>query len=116
MKQALIFHGTNGNPDKYWYQADTLYISALTAHLVVHFGQAIVHLPIVRQFLGDYTVLGLENADFNLAFNNVRGNNFEDGLQLAVAIRNGCTHFSTFDTDLVARYQDLPSIQVQRVI
>jgi predicted nucleic acid-binding protein len=93
--------------------ADELYISALTAHLVIHFGQAIVDLPVLRQFLADYTVLSLESTDFQWAFNNIRTNDFEDSLQLAVAIRNGCSSFSTFDQDLAKKYADLPSIRVQ---
>jgi predicted nucleic acid-binding protein len=92
---------------------DELQISALTAHLVVHFGQTIVALPVVRQFLADYTILGLESADFQWALTNIRGNDFEDALQLAIAIRNGCALFSTFDQALVSRYADLSSIRVQ---
>lgn len=90
-----------------------LYISALTAHLVVHFGQDIVDLPIVRQFLADYTILSLDSADFQWAFTNIRGSDFEDALQMAVAVRHGCTTFFTFDKDLVGKYSDLASIQVQ---
>jgi predicted nucleic acid-binding protein len=90
-----------------------LYMSVLTAHLIVQFGQAIVDLPILRQFLADYTILNLESPDFRWAFANVRGNDFEDGLQLAVAIRNGCTRFVTFDRDLAATYASLTSIQVE---
>lgn len=93
--------------------SDDLYISVLTAHLVTHFGQAIVELPILRKFLADYTVLALDATDFEWAFTNVRKYDFEDALQLAVAIRNGCNLFVTFDKALVARYKDLPMIKTQ---
>lgn len=96
-------------------QSGTLCISTLTAHLVVHFGQAIVGLPILRAFLADYTVLALEPADFEWAFANIRNKDFEDALQLAVAIRNGCGYFMTFDKALVADYKGLPAIQAKLI-
>ena len=90
----------------------SLNISALSAHLVMYFGQKKVTLPILRQFLGDYTILSLEAGDFEWAFANIRNNDFEDALQLAVAIRNGCTSFITFDKPLVEAYKSLTSISV----
>ena len=92
---------------------DNLYISALTAHLVVHFGKSIVALPVLREFLADYIVLSLENADFEWAFTNIRGGDFEDALQIAVAIRNGCSQLVSFDKNLATAYKDLPSIQTK---
>ena len=88
-------------------------ISALTAHLVVHFGQKIVELPILRKFLEDYEVLPLDNADFEWAFMNMRGNDFEDALQVAIAIRNGSSTFVTFDKQLVGNYKALSIIKTQ---
>lgn len=96
-------------------RSGNLYISALTAHLVVHFGKAIVELPVIRAFLSDYTVLSLDNADFEWAFMNSRNKDFEDALQLGVAVRNGCSHFVTLDKGLVATYGSLPSIDVQHL-
>jgi predicted nucleic acid-binding protein len=92
---------------------ENLYISALTAHLVTHFGQSIVELPILRQFLGDYSILELEARDFEWAFTNIQNNDYEDALQLAVAIRNGCSQFITFDKALVKTYKYLSSIEVR---
>jgi predicted nucleic acid-binding protein len=90
---------------------NNLFISSLTAHLVVHFGKILVDLPVLRQFLSDYTILSLEGVDFEWAFTNLRNNDFEDALQIGVAIRNGCTDFLTFDKDLYKAYADLPSIR-----
>src|ERR1022692_4608687 len=67
-------------------QSEHLFISSLSAHLVVHFGQAIVDLRILRKFLADYTILALDSIDFEWAFANIRNQDFEDALQLAVAI------------------------------
>ena len=89
-----------------------LNISALSAHLIMYFGQKKVDLQILRQFLGDYTILPLEAADFDWAFTNMRNNDFEDALQLAVAVRNGCANFITFDKPLVETYGSLKNISV----
>lgn len=94
---------------------NSLFISTLTAQLVVHFGQAIVDLSVLRKFLADYTLLTLDSADFEWAFTNVRNQDFEDALQLAVAIRNGCSKFVTFDKTLVTTYGDLSSIQTNLI-
>jgi len=94
-------------------QSDHLFISTLTAHLVVHFGHVIVNLPILRNFLSDYTILTLDPVDFEWAFTNIRNQDFEDALQLAVAIRNGCDRFLTLDKTLSTSYKDLSPIQIQ---
>ena len=93
--------------------SSNLHISALSAHLIVHFGKSIVELPVLRKFLADYTILPLMDADFDWAFNNIRGDDYEDALQLAVAIRSGCYKFITLDKNLAKIYQDLPSISVK---
>ena len=92
---------------------NNLFISSLTAHLVVHFGKALVDLPILRQFLSDYTILSLESMDFEWAFTNLRDSNFEDALQIGVAIRNGCTDFLTFDKNQHKAYVGLPTIRMK---
>ncbi|QQS19760.1 PIN domain-containing protein [Candidatus Saccharibacteria bacterium] len=97
-------------------QSGEIFISALTAHIVTHFGRSIVELPILRSFLADYTLLSLEASDFEWAFANARDNDFEDALQLAVAIRNGCEVFVTFDKKLANLYKDLIQIKVRLLI
>jgi predicted nucleic acid-binding protein len=97
-------------------QSDEIFISTLTAHLVTHFGISIVDLPILRTFLADYTILSLEANDFEWAFTNARGSDFEDALQLAVAIRNGCEEFVTFDKHLAELYKDLIQIKVTLLV
>lgn len=92
---------------------DNLNISSLTAQLIIYFGQKRVDLPVLRYFLEDYIILSLDSADFEWAFINIRNDDFEDALQLAVAIRNGCTSFFTFDKPLVDTYTNLKNISVQ---
>lgn len=93
--------------------SDNLHISSLTAHLIVYFGQKRVSLSVLRSFLEDYIVLSLDSVDFEWAFNNIRNDDFEDALQLGVAIRNGCTSFITLDKPLVDSYASLKNISVQ---
>lgn len=88
-------------------------ISALTAHLIVHFGLERTDLLVLRKFLADYRILNLKAVDFEWAFTNARTNDFEDALQLAVAIRNGCQVFVTFDKSLHKAYKTLPNIRLK---
>lgn len=91
---------------------DGMCISALTGHLVMHFSSPSIEFSVLNAFLANYTVLELTKADFDWAFANIRGNDFEDALQLAVAVRNGCSQFITFDKKLYDTYNDLPSIAI----
>jgi len=93
--------------------SESLNISSLTAHLITYFGQKRVELIVLRRFLVDYTVLSLDSGDFEWAFNNIRNNDFDDALQLGVAIRNGCASFITFDKTLFDTYSNLKSISVK---
>ena len=79
----------------------------------MYFGQDIVGLPVIRKFLDDYFVQTLSGADFEWAFNNARNGDFEDALQLAVAIRSGCEEFFTFDKKLYEAYRSLPIIKLR---
>ncbi len=96
--------------------AGSLHISTLTAHLVVHFGQAIVELPGLRKFLTDYYIEDLTEKDFEWAFVNARSKNFEDALQIASAVRIGTSRFLTFDKELHRAYKNLPTIKVQLLL
>lgn len=87
-------------------------ISALTAHLVMYFGGKHAELDQLEGFLGDFTVLALESSDFEWAFRNIRGTDFEDALQIAVAVRNGYQQFVTFDAKLHKLYKTLPNIEI----
>ena len=88
-------------------------ISTLTIHLVMHFGLRERKIDILRKFLADFEVLNLDKVDAEWAFNNMRDKDFEDALQLAVAIRNGCERFVTFDAKLYKYYKDLVAIEVK---
>lgn len=90
----------------------TLHISALTAHLVTHFGLKIFELNVLNKYLADYYIEDLTAQDVEWAFTNTRNKDFEDALQLAIAIRTGCTIFATLDKTFFNTYKDLPTIKV----
>ena len=90
-----------------------VYISPLTVHLVFHFGLKMTNFKNIQTLLSDYQILPLDAHDVNWAMVNIRDNDFEDALQLAVAIRNGCDEFITLDKKLVDTYKGLPVIDVK---
>jgi len=87
-------------------------LSALSGHLLQHFRPKELAIDDVRSFLGLFEMYGLLAEDFEWAYDNRRDDDFEDALQLAVAVRNGCTDFYTFDRKLVKKYEDLPTLEV----
>jgi len=92
--------------------AENLSISPLTVHLVVYFGLQVTNLSVLQKFLSDFTILPQNSTDTDWAFNNCCDDDFEDAIQLGVAIRNGCTIFYTQDKKLYKNYKKLPQIKV----
>lgn len=95
---------------------DQAAISSLTGHLVVYFGKKErIDVSTALGYVVDFTMLPLEQADFDWAYTNMRDDDFEDALQLAVAIRNGCDIFMTFDKKLHDTYKSLPQLKIKLV-
>lgn len=92
-----------------------LHISALTAHLVVHFGQKVAELDVIEQFLADYSIIDLTENDFDWAFKNMEGDDYEDALQVSVAVRAGIGEFVTFDKALAKRYFTFPGLTITQL-
>lgn len=92
--------------------APEIYISSLSGHLVTHFKPKDIDLKILEVFLADYHMLDLTSDDFTWAFDNARDEDFEDALQVATAVRNGCDVFYTFDKKLYTAYSKLPTLDV----
>lgn len=86
-------------------------ISALSTHLLYHFGTKLTTIELLKDFIAEHTILSLESADFAWAYNNRRNDDFEDALQVAVAVRNGCHKFYTFDRRLYGKYTSLPAME-----
>jgi predicted nucleic acid-binding protein len=112
--EAVMFRGAKLKADEIIRNnCGSIYISALTAHLVIHFGVKVVELNVLKQFLLDFEIISLAKSDFAWAFINIKDNDFEDALQLATAIKEGCEKFITFDKNLYKKYQYLSQIKVE---
>lgn len=88
-------------------------ISTLTCHIVAYVCTKRLGLPLIEQFLADYQHLDLLKEDVEWAFRNRLNSDFEDALQLAVAVRHGCDEFITFDVPLYRAYKDLTAISIR---
>jgi len=84
-------------------------ISILTVHLLMHFGrkQGIAD-ELLENVIGENELLSITPEDYVWASLNERGKDFEDALQVATAIRNGCKSFITFDVTLAKAYESCP--------
>lgn len=88
---------------------ETTAISMLTAHLVMHFGRkAQTEEAFLHAVLNENKLLALTPEDYEWAANNEQGSDFEDALQMSIAIRSGCSSFVTLDAALSKRYAKLP--------
>ena len=88
-------------------------VSALTGHLLFHFGRRERPLEQLQVFLDEFEILALQADDFAWAYHNVRNSDFEDALQVSVALRTGCEVFYTFDRNLYAAYKHLPNLTIK---
>lgn len=95
--------------------ANNAAISALTAHLVMYFGSKLVEATVLKNFLAEFTIFPLTQADFAWAFENKRNNDFEDALQVAVAIHGTCEVFVTLDKKLFDAYRQAGALEVQLI-
>lgn len=86
-------------------QQSDMALSMLSAHLIWHFGR-LQGLPddFLTKIIDDYKLLSVTEADYNWAKHNERGKDFEDALQVAIALKAGCDTFITLDGPLIKRY------------
>jgi predicted nucleic acid-binding protein len=84
----------------------TVYISMLTVHLAYHFGKKEGYsLQEIKTALAGYHVLDLTREDYQSAGRLVKNNDFEDALQLAVALRSNCDTIVTLDKPFAHTYE-----------
>lgn len=94
---------------QYLEQANQTAISSLTIHLVFYFGRKVsIADTILHGVIAENTILSLERSDYEWAALYEQGQDFEDALQVACAIRSGCSEFVTLDRRLATRYADGP--------
>ncbi|MGH7195682.1 MAG: type II toxin-antitoxin system VapC family toxin [Candidatus Saccharimonadales bacterium] len=80
-------------------------ISTLSAHLIWHFARLErIRDAVISDHIAAYQLLSLTAADYAWALRNERGKDFEDALQVAVALNSGCQQFVTLDRQLARRY------------
>ncbi len=88
---------------------DRLAISLLSVHILMYFGRKEgVPDDRLRALIDQAILLDLTADDYDWAVANEQGSDFEDALQLAVALRNGCDRFVTFNGKLARAYAYLP--------
>jgi predicted nucleic acid-binding protein len=90
-------------------------ISTLTLDLVMYFIER-DNLPWepIKAFLESFNWLPIIDADAQWAFAQFRGDDFEDALQVACAIREGCNSFVTLDGPLYKKYSENIEITLLR--
>lgn len=84
-------------------------ISMLSVHLIMYFGRKEqADDSLLESMVRENELIALTPEDYDWALTNGRKNDFEDALQVAVAIRSGCNTFVTLDKKLARAYTDLP--------
>jgi predicted nucleic acid-binding protein len=88
-------------------------ISILTLDLIMYFIER-DKLPWepIKRFLESFSWLPITDADAQWAFANFQGNDFEDGLQIACAKREGCSSIVTLDVALSEKYNQVIPIKL----
>lgn len=88
-------------------------VSALTVHIFAYFARKAYALATLQDFFAEFRILSVTSEDVAWALTNTQGEDFEDGLQLACAIRNGCSEFITFDKSIASSYTHLDDIRLE---
>jgi predicted nucleic acid-binding protein len=90
-------------------------ISTLTLDLVMYFVERdkLDWAP-VKVFLESFSWLPIVEADAGWAFVQFGGDDFEDALQVACALREGCDTFITLDGPLAKKYSKNMAINLLR--
>ncbi|MGH7158284.1 MAG: hypothetical protein ACREGD_04430 [Candidatus Saccharimonadales bacterium] len=69
-----------------------------------------VSFLVTKHFLDLFVWLPVLPEDGHAAFKRLEGNDFEDALQVACAVREGCKRFVTLDGGLAKKYK--PDIKI----
>ncbi len=84
-------------------------VSTLTAHLMWYFGRKdAIPDEDIRTSVAAYKLLDFVAEDYIWAVANEQGKDFEDALQVAIALRSGCSSFMTLDKRLADAYAQVP--------
>ncbi len=84
-------------------------ISILSVHLIMYFGRKEkAEDKFLERTIRENEILTLLPEDYEWALKNEKRKDFEDALQVAVAVRTGCEKFITIDDKLAKAYADFP--------
>ena len=67
-----------------------------------------------KKFLESFIWLPITDSDAQWAFMNFKGDDFEDALQVACAIREGSSSFVTLDRSLSEKYKQTMTVELIR--
>ncbi len=99
-----------GYGDKY-----TQAITTLTVSNVFYIAErANIDFANIENLVSAYQHLDITAADVRWALDHYQCDDFEDALQVASAVRSGCSHFITLDGQLSKKYADYLTIQLIR--
>lgn len=88
-------------------------VSMLTVHLIYHFcRQYKIGNELLEAVLGRHTLVAVTPEDYQWALKHEVGQDFEDALQVAAAVRMGCSRFVTLDRALARDYKRHLSVVV----
>lgn len=89
------------------------YISPLSAHIYVHFGKKENHnIADLLEDLQNYKITDMGEPAVRWAIRNRQDDDFEDALQIACAVLEGCGKFVTFDANLSKKYSHFIDIHL----
>lgn len=88
-------------------------VSALTVHIFAYFARKAYSLDALKEFFSEFRILSITAEDVAWALASTKGQDFKDGLQLACAIRSGCSKFITFDKAIASSYAHLDDIEIE---
>lgn len=90
-------------------------ISTLAVDLVMYFVEKYkLEREPVKIFLESFSWLPVTDSDAQWAFNSYKGDDYEDALQVACAIREGCSRLATLDGPLAKKYAENIAIDLIR--
>ena len=89
-------------------------ISVVSVHVLLYYVErAKKSKQEVFEFLRNYQILNMNEADYEWAAANDQGD-FEDALQVACALRHGCKKLITLDADLAKRHNKHIAVKLVR--
>lgn len=92
---------------------EELAISSLTVSTVMYYVEKYsINAAEIQRMLERYTWLPCDSSEVKWAFENYEGEDFEDALQVACALRSKCSRLATGDRSLAKKYAGVMPIDL----